>query len=222
MGLKTLSFDPTIITGWIQCHCEDYQILIPKTVHGSKLELERSRCHKNRDNTTIDAPLNSGSHNFWSDRWIFQFHTFLETWSEDLFKSIKINPITDHLKVAAFQEPLPRNLCQGYKKPRHPLDRGDHFFFFLVLLFTWLSTCFSPLPHTKNTKKKKKKPKKHIKPSWFFSLHKKHKVLFLYPIFFSLVLHLGFTGVDVAFLATIHTPNLLNLFLAFYPFFLLK
>ena len=130
MGLKTLSFDPTIITGWIQCHCEDYQILIPKTVHGSKLELERSRCHKNRDNTTIDAPLNSGSHNFWSDCWIFQFHTFLETGREDLFKSIKINPIRDHLKVAAFQEPLPRNLCQGYKKPRHPSDWGGSLLFF--------------------------------------------------------------------------------------------
>ena len=157
MGLKTLSFDPTIITGWIQCHCEDYQILIPKTVHGSKLELERSRCHKNRDNTTIDAPLNSGSHNFWSDRWIFQFHTFLETGSEDLFKSIKINPIRDHLKVAAFQEPLPRNLCQGYKKPRHPLDPGDHFFFFFLF-------CTLPgflhvflLFHTQKTQKKKKK-----------------------------------------------------------------
>ena len=199
MGLKTLSFDPTIITGWIQCHCEDYQILIPKTVHGSKLELERSRCHKNRDNTTIDAPLNSGSHNFWSDRWIFQFHTFLETWSEDLFKSIKINPIRDHLKVAAFQEPLPRNLCQGYKKPRHPLDRGDHFFFFFSFgLYLVFYMFFSSSTH----KKHKKKKKTHVKASWFLSLHQKHKVLFIYPIFFSLDLHfrfLGFRGVDVAF-----------------------
>ena len=39
---------------------------------------------------------------------------------------------------------------------------------------------------------RKKTHKKHIKTSWFFLLHQKYKVLFLYPIFFSLVLYLGF------------------------------
>ena len=41
-----------------------------------------------------------------------------------------------------------------------------------------------------------------------------------YPWF--CILDLGFRGVDVAFLATIHTPNFLNLFLAFILLFLLK
>ena len=38
----------------------------------------------------------------------------------------------------------------------------------------------------------RKTHKKHIKTSWFFLLHQKYKVLFLYPVFFSLVLYLGF------------------------------
>ena len=37
-----------------------------------------------------------------------------------------------------------------------------------------------------------KHPKKHIKASRFFSLHQKHKVLFLYPIFLFFVLHFEF------------------------------
>ena len=53
-----------IRTGQNQCHCEDYQILIPKTIHGSKSELERLRHHKNRDDAPIDAPLTSNNHNF--------------------------------------------------------------------------------------------------------------------------------------------------------------
>ena len=39
---------------------------------------------------------------------------------------------------------------------------------------------------------REKTHKKHIKTSWFFLLHQKYKVLFLFPIFFSLVLYLGF------------------------------
>ena len=54
------------------------------------------------------------------------------------------------------------------------------------------------------------------------SLHQKYKVLSLYPIFFSLVLHLGFgvQGCGCSFLAIIHTRNFLNLFLAFILLFL--
>ena len=65
--------------------------------------------------------------------------------------------------------------------------------------------------HTQNTSK-----------ALDFSLHQKYKVLFLYPIFISLVLHLGFGvyGCGCSFLATIHTPNFLNLFLLFILLFL--
>ena len=63
----------------------------------------------------------------------------------------------------------------------------------------------------------RKTHKKHIKTSWFLLLHQKYKVLFLYPIFFSLVLYLGFgvQGCGYSFLATIHTSKFINLFLAY-------
>ena len=174
--------------GWNQRHYEDYKILIPMTLHGSKSKLRRSRYHKNRDNALIDAPLTSKSHNFWSNHWIFNIHTFLETWSQDLSKGVKINPIGGLLKVVALQGPLPRNLWRGYKKPQAPFRLGgDHFLLgFTLCLFFYT---FYPLPNTKNHTKN---TQKHFKASWFFSFHQKHKVLFLYPFFFSLVLHFGF------------------------------
>ena len=78
-GPKNSNFDLTIQMGWNQCHCKDYQILIPTTIHGSKLKLEQLRYHKNRNDALIDAPQTSESHNFWFDHCIFEFHTFLET-----------------------------------------------------------------------------------------------------------------------------------------------
>ena len=75
------NFDSAVRMGWNQRHYEDYQILIPKTIHGSKLVLERPRYHENRDDVPIDASLTSESHNFWFDCWIFKIHTFLETGS---------------------------------------------------------------------------------------------------------------------------------------------
>ena len=58
------------------------------TIHGLKSELERPRYHENRVNTPINAPLTSRSHNFWSDYWIFEFHTILEIENEDLSKCV--------------------------------------------------------------------------------------------------------------------------------------
>ena len=71
------------------------------TIHGSKLELKRPRYHENRDNTLIDAPLTSESHNFLSDRWISKFHTFLEIGSQDLSRGFKINLTRGHLKMVS-------------------------------------------------------------------------------------------------------------------------
>ena len=65
---KNPNFDLIVRTCWNQCHCEDYQILIPMTIHGSKLELKRLRYHENWVNASINAPLTSWSHNFWSNR----------------------------------------------------------------------------------------------------------------------------------------------------------
>ena len=61
-----------------------------------------------------------------------------------------------------------------------------------------------------------------IKVSWFFSLHQEHKVLLLNQIsfFFFYILDLEFRGVDVAFLAIIHTLNLLNIFHSMFLLFL--
>ena len=58
-GPKNPNIDSVVRTGWNQCHCKDYQILIPMTIHRSKSELERPRYHENRVNTPIDAPLTS-------------------------------------------------------------------------------------------------------------------------------------------------------------------
>ena len=44
---KISNFDPAIRIDRNQRHCEDYQILIPTTIHGSKSELERQRYHEN-------------------------------------------------------------------------------------------------------------------------------------------------------------------------------
>ena len=124
MGPRNPNFDPSIRTGWDQCHCGDYQIINSTTIHGSKSELERSRYHENWDNAPIDAPLTSGSHNFWSNRWIFKFYTFLETGSQDLFRSVKINPIKDRLKVASLEGPPPWKSCYGYKRPQSPFKQN--------------------------------------------------------------------------------------------------
>ena len=84
------------------------------TIHGSKLELGRPRYHENWDDTPIDAPLISESHNFRFDRWIFKVHTFLETGSQDLSKGVKINLMKGGLRLAALEESPHRKACQGY------------------------------------------------------------------------------------------------------------
>ena len=123
MGPRNSNFDPAFRTGWNQCHCEDYQILSPTTIHGSKSKLEQPRYHENRVNASIDAPLTSRSQNFWSDHWIFKLHTFLETRSQDLSRGVEINLIRDLVKVAALQGPSPRKAFRGYKRPQAPLDQ---------------------------------------------------------------------------------------------------
>ena len=62
-GPKNPNFDPAVKMGRNQCHCKDYQLLIPTTIHESKSELERPRYHEKRDDTPIDAPLTFDSHN---------------------------------------------------------------------------------------------------------------------------------------------------------------
>ena len=47
MSPRNHNLDLVIKTGLDQCHCEDNQILIPTTIHGSKLELKRLRYWEN-------------------------------------------------------------------------------------------------------------------------------------------------------------------------------
>ena len=73
-GAKNPNFDLAIRMSWNQFHCEDYQILIPTNVHGSKSELEW------QGDAPIDALLTSktggGTH----------FSKFLlSTWSPYMF-----------------------------------------------------------------------------------------------------------------------------------------
>ena len=153
--------------------------------------LERPRYHENRDHIPINAPLTSECHNFWSDRWISKIHTFSEIGSQDLSRGVKINSIRGLLRVAALKRPQPRKSCCGYKRPQAPSRKKKKKKKpSLILCSTWtISKLFSSLLNTKNTSKP-------LDSSFF---NKKYKVLFLYPTFFPLVLHLGFRGVDVAF-----------------------
>ena len=155
-GPKNPNFDPSVKTSWNQCHCEDYQILIPTTVHGSKSELDRSRCHENGDNALINAPLTFKSHNFLSNRWIFKIHTFSKTGIQDPSKHVKINPIKGGLRLATLEGPPPQHLCRDYKKPQAPFrQRGITFFLSfalcLVFLHIFLSSKHQNTP--KNTSK---------------------------------------------------------------------
>ena len=158
-------------------------------IHGLKLELEWLRYHENRDNAPIDAPQTSEIHNFWSDRWIFKIHTFSKTRSQDISKGVKINPIKGSFKGRHLE------ICAGAIKSPNTLQTGEEtIFFFEFFSLPGFSTHF-PLFQTKKTHTKHRKKKTHththIKAFWFFYLHQKHKVLFLYPIFFSLILQFG-------------------------------
>ena len=108
--------------GQNQCHCEDYQILIPTIIHGSELDLEWPRYQEIWDDAQINASLTSESHNFWSDHWISKFHTFLEIGSQDFSKGVRINLILGLLRpsvleglLVTFQGLTPQNACRGYK-----------------------------------------------------------------------------------------------------------
>ena len=133
---QKLYFDLVVRTGWNQCHCECHQIISPTTIHGSKSKLERPRFHENWDNVPINALLTSGSHNFWSDRWIFKFHTFSETGSQDLSKGPKINPVQGLLKVEALEGPSPR---KGQQKCGSWQSWKDLDFLFLKKYGSWKS-----------------------------------------------------------------------------------
>ena len=148
-GPKNLNFDLAVRTGWNQCHCEDYRIFVPTTVHGLKSELEQPRYHENWDDALIDALQTSESHNFWSDRWIFKFHTFSELGSQDLSRGTHIHTFWGRAAASKFAPKAINSL-------RHAPDQGDHFSGFL--LFAWMiSELFFPLLQTqkihKNTSK---------------------------------------------------------------------
>ena len=159
------------------------------TIHGSKSELEWPRYHKNQVNALINASLTFGSHNFWSNRWIFKIHTFLETGSQDLSRSVKINLTEAFWRWWPYKGRCFKNRARAIKAPG-TLQTKKRDSWAPCSLPRWIWS-FSPLFQTQKTHKK------HIKPSRFF-LHQKYNVLFLYPIFFSLVLHFGFgvRGVD--------------------------
>ena len=172
------------------------------TVHGSKSELEWSRCHENRDNSPIDAPLTSRSHNFWSDRWISKFHNFSKTGSQDLSKGFKINLIHGLLKVVALKGPPPQNSCRVIKSPRHPLDRENTIIFWFLLSAWFFNTS---LPFSKHPKKKHTHTTKNSKNTsklLYSSLFTKNTGYCSYtqsPFPWFYIFNLGFWGVDLTF-----------------------
>ena len=192
MGPKTLILIRLLETGWNQCHCKDYQILIPTTIHGSKSELERSRCHENRDNALIDAPLTSESHHFWSNCSIFKIHTFSETGSQDHSKHVKINLIGEGLRLKGRR----LEICtETVKSPNTLQTRGGSFFFPDFFSLPCFSARFPPLVNTKNTQKNTSK----FLHSSLFTKNTKYcsYTQSSFPWFYTL--DLGFRGVDLAF-----------------------
>ena len=55
-GTKNPNFDSTIKTGWDQCHCEDYWIHFPTTIHGLKLKLKWLRYLENHAKHVSSLP----------------------------------------------------------------------------------------------------------------------------------------------------------------------
>ena len=103
--------------------------------------------------------------------------------------------------------------ARAINSPKHPSNQKRHFSNFLP--FAWFLYTFFSLPNTqKNTSK--------LLDSSFFTKNTRYcyYTQSSFPGFY--ILDLGFRGVDVAFLAIINTPNLLNLFLAFILLFLLE
>ena len=191
------------------------------TIHGSKSELEWLRYHENRDDASIDASVTSESQNFWSDCWISKFHTFSEIGSQDFSRGFRISPISGLLKLAVLEGPSPRNACRGYKYPQAPLRlRRKTFLWFFALFLVSLHVFL----YSKHQKTHIKHPKSTSNPldSSFFTNNTRYCLYTQssFPWFYTL--DLGFRVMDVAFLAIIHTPNLLNVFLAFILLFLLE
>ena len=101
--------------GWNQCHCEDYQIINPKTIHGSRLQLEWLRYHENCVNVLIDAPLTSESHNFWPLE--FQVPYLFGNRKSRSFQGFQHQP-----DLRPFKNGGPRKACWGYNRPQVPSD----------------------------------------------------------------------------------------------------
>ena len=162
--------------GWNQCHCENHQILVPTTIHKSKLELEWPRYHENRDDVSIAAQQTSESHNFWSDCWIFEFHTFLETETEYLSKGVNISPISGWLRPAAIERLLaalqwPRLIFspEAINSPKHAPDKEKTHFSKIFFLPSYSLHFFFSLPNTKKTPKNTLKNKSKSLDSSLFA-----------------------------------------------------
>ena len=114
---------------------------------------------------------------------------FLETKIRAISRGFKIKPIQGSLKVVALEGPPPRKACRGYKRPQAPFRPKKRCLPRFCSLPEHLLHIFS-LIQTRKTHKNTSKPLDS-------SLHQKHKVLFLYPISFYLVLHFGIWGLGV-------------------------
>ena len=169
-GPKNPNFDPVVRTGWDQCHREDYQILIPTIVHGSKSELKRSRYYENQDDVPIDAPQTSESHNFWSDRWIFKIHTFLETGSQDISKGVRIHTFFDFWGQGPLKGHRLEKRAKAIISPKHPTNQKRPHFFWSLPSAQPLYTFFFSLANSKKHKKKKCKVEFNQPSYWLYSV----------------------------------------------------
>ena len=89
--------------------------------------------------------------------WIFKFHTFLETRSQDISRGFKFKPIWGASQVAALQGVPPCKACQGYKRPQAPpgQEKEENFLGPALYLdiFYMLLLSSKHIPTHKNTQK---------------------------------------------------------------------
>ena len=141
-GSKNPDFDPDAGMGWNQCHYEDYPILVPTTIHGSKLELKRLRYWENYEkhiSTLLTIITFDPTVGFLISLtlWKLDTHSFPGTPRLPQSKSGKTSKCASEVRTQKVHEDeidnvswawlggpwkaaKPREACQGYKYPLAP------------------------------------------------------------------------------------------------------
>ena len=136
-------------------------------------------------------------------RWIFKIHTFSKTRSQNLSRVPRSTPFYAFWGRRSLKGRCLKIRARAINSPKHPSDQKRNTFF-------WVFALFLVSLHVFPSSKTPKNLKNTLKPldSSLFTKNTRYcsYTQSSFPWFYTL--DLGFRGVDVAFLAIIHTPNL--------------